>query len=119
MAGRGGEGGIRTHGKVAPTHAFQACSFNHSDTSPHIAALPLRLDLPSLCGVMIVCREPPNRKSLKQQNISGFLGWLLGLRPGANVVRLPTALHLPVNVFAQLDVFKTAFASHDANRVFS
>ena len=30
----GGEGGIRTHGKVTPTHAFQACSFNHSDTSP-------------------------------------------------------------------------------------
>ena len=31
----GGEGGIRTRGKVAPTHAFQACSLNHSDTSPH------------------------------------------------------------------------------------
>ena len=30
----GGEGGIRTPGKVAPTHAFQACSLNHSDTSP-------------------------------------------------------------------------------------
>jgi hypothetical protein len=30
----GGEGGIRTRGKVTPTHAFQACSFNHSDTSP-------------------------------------------------------------------------------------
>jgi hypothetical protein len=30
----GGEGGIRTHGKVTPTHAFQACSFNRSDTSP-------------------------------------------------------------------------------------
>jgi hypothetical protein len=30
----GGEGGIRTRGGVAPTHAFQACSFGHSDTSP-------------------------------------------------------------------------------------
>ena len=30
----GGEGGIRTHGRVSPTHAFQACSLNHSDTSP-------------------------------------------------------------------------------------
>ncbi len=30
----GGESGIRTHGRVAPTHAFQACSFNHSDISP-------------------------------------------------------------------------------------
>jgi hypothetical protein len=35
-AGRkaGGESGIRTHGRVSPTHAFQACSFNHSDISP-------------------------------------------------------------------------------------
>ena len=30
----GGEGGIRTHGRISPTHAFQACSLNHSDTSP-------------------------------------------------------------------------------------
>src|SRR6266571_1673001 len=30
----GGEGGIRTHGWVSPTHAFQACSLNRSDTSP-------------------------------------------------------------------------------------
>jgi len=29
----GGESGIRTHGRVSPTHAFQACSFNHSDIS--------------------------------------------------------------------------------------
>src|SRR5215203_5508058 len=31
----GGESGIRTHGRVSPTHAFQACSFNHSDISPY------------------------------------------------------------------------------------
>ena len=31
----GGEGGIRTHGRISPTHAFQACSLNRSDTSPH------------------------------------------------------------------------------------
>ena len=30
----GGETGIRTLGRVSPTHAFQACSFNHSDISP-------------------------------------------------------------------------------------
>jgi hypothetical protein len=30
----GGEGGIRTHGPIARPHAFQACSFSHSDTSP-------------------------------------------------------------------------------------
>src|SRR5437667_1045913 len=35
--GVGGEGGIRTHGEISPTHAFQACSFSHSDTSPREA----------------------------------------------------------------------------------
>ena len=30
----GGESGIRTHDRVAPIHAFQACAFNHSATSP-------------------------------------------------------------------------------------
>ena len=30
----GGEGGIRTHEPIARLHAFQACSFSHSDTSP-------------------------------------------------------------------------------------
>ncbi len=29
-----GEGGIRTHGTRKRTHAFQACSLSHSDTSP-------------------------------------------------------------------------------------
>ena len=31
---RSGERGIRTLGTVSRTHAFQACSFSHSDTSP-------------------------------------------------------------------------------------
>ncbi len=30
----GGESGIRTHGTVSRTHAFQACSIDHSDISP-------------------------------------------------------------------------------------
>jgi hypothetical protein len=32
----GGESGIRTHGRVSPTHAFQACAFNHSAISPRL-----------------------------------------------------------------------------------
>tara|TARA_A100000164_G_scaffold313412_1_gene292206 strand:+ start:185 stop:328 length:144 start_codon:yes stop_codon:yes gene_type:complete len=32
----GGENGIRTHERIAPLHAFQACAFNHSATSPLI-----------------------------------------------------------------------------------
>jgi len=31
----GGENGIRTHERIAPLHAFQACAFNHSATSPY------------------------------------------------------------------------------------
>src|SRR6202171_6379865 len=30
----GGERGIRTHVRVSPKHAFQACAFNHSAISP-------------------------------------------------------------------------------------
>src|ERR1700758_356558 len=36
----GGEGGIRTHGRISPTHAFQACSLNRSDTSPDKMRIP-------------------------------------------------------------------------------
>ena len=30
----GGDGEIRTRDTVSRIHTFQACSFNHSDTSP-------------------------------------------------------------------------------------
>src|SRR5665647_3358025 len=30
----GGGGGISTHGRLSPTHAFEACSFGRSDTPP-------------------------------------------------------------------------------------
>ena len=32
----GGERGIRTLGTLSRTHAFQACSFDHSDISPQV-----------------------------------------------------------------------------------
>src|SRR5216684_1171166 len=32
--GYGGESGIRTHGTVSRTHAFQACALSHSAISP-------------------------------------------------------------------------------------
>ena len=38
-ASDGGEGGIRTLGRGKPTHAFQACAFNRSATSPLQIAL--------------------------------------------------------------------------------
>src|ERR1700690_4640856 len=37
----GGESGIRTHVRVSPKHAFQACAFSHSAISP---ATNLRAD---------------------------------------------------------------------------
>ena len=36
--GTGGESGIRTRETVSRLHTFQACSFNHSDTSPYFIA---------------------------------------------------------------------------------
>ncbi len=37
----GGENGIRTHDTVSRIHAFQACAFNHSATSPNLIAFYL------------------------------------------------------------------------------
>ena len=34
-----GERGIRTPGRVTPTHAFQACAFNRSAISPNYQLL--------------------------------------------------------------------------------
>ena len=34
----GGESGIRTHVRVSPKHAFQACAFSHSAISPNMRA---------------------------------------------------------------------------------
>src|SRR5262245_38185068 len=39
-----GESGIRTHGGVTPTHAFQACSLNHSDISPELSDSTIGFD---------------------------------------------------------------------------
>ena len=50
----GGEGGIRTHGRVSPTHAFQACSLSHSDTSPFSADFSKNRELEARA-----CRAPP------------------------------------------------------------
>jgi hypothetical protein len=35
----GGEGGIRTHGRVAPTLDFESSTFDHSATSPEFASV--------------------------------------------------------------------------------
>ena len=35
--GDGGQGGIRTRGDIAASHAFQACAFDHSATCPKVS----------------------------------------------------------------------------------
>ena len=51
----GGEGGIRTHGQIAPTHALQACLLGHSSTSPQLTTayyiLLVKKFLINQCGV--------------------------------------------------------------------
>ncbi len=73
-----GEGGIRTHGTVSRTHAFQACQFSHSCTSP--SALPLTAEgegfEPSIAVRLFRFSRPvdsttlaPFRMAQKQTNI--------------------------------------------------
>ena len=43
----GGEGGIRTHGRVTPTTVFETVRFGHSRTSPALAGQGGQLNLPA------------------------------------------------------------------------
>ncbi len=45
----GGESGIRTHVRVSPKHAFQACAFSHSAISP----APLEVWLDSISALLL------------------------------------------------------------------
>jgi hypothetical protein len=56
----GGETGIRTLGTVARTHAFQACQFNRSCTSPCFFILPKDPDNTSLHPIHIVYGKVEN-----------------------------------------------------------
>ena len=59
----GGEGGIRTHGRVAPTHAFQACTFDHSVTSPLNRKARSTVDAGRTRATML-SSPPPGRRSI-------------------------------------------------------
>ena len=41
----GGENGIRTHERITPLHAFQACAFNHSAISPKMINTLLTINI--------------------------------------------------------------------------
>jgi len=53
----GGEGGIRTHGRVSPTLAFEASSFDRSDTSPRGKGLRLTDASPPLNPARVNSRK--------------------------------------------------------------
>ena len=74
----GGEGGIRTHGTVSRTLAFEASTFNHSVTSPQWSAPlvyqtgPARGYAYRICDLILVLGKPisdlaPGRKKGLQQ----------------------------------------------------
>ena len=82
----GGEGGIRTLVTVSRKHAFQACAFNHSATSPGLKgsdfSLPSRLSGPLLPATNSRVREAtiPRRAALCQEPRRG---------PRSSSIRLP------------------------------
>ena len=66
----GGESGIRTHGRVSPTHAFQACSFNHSDISPHLESMTYERPATNY-GTRCSCCEQWTRSRVHSMSRSG------------------------------------------------
>src|ERR1039457_6656456 len=57
--GNGGESGIRTHVRVSPKHAFQACAFSHSAISP----APCEAIVLILTAARWLAPSPTNRTS--------------------------------------------------------
>src|ERR1700750_346984 len=81
----GGESGIRTHGTVSRTHAFQACALSHSAISP---------DRLSWSGTIVFARDC-GRMRLKFAQLIEFVPFLPTApswptaRPGRAVNRKP------------------------------
>ena len=75
--GNGGESGIRTHVRVSPKHAFQACAFNHSAISPEGGSL---LNLSHGEGSSFACGNRPtfeNEPFARENEIVYFCGRLI------------------------------------------
>ena len=62
MIKNGGKDRIRTCGRVAPTHAFQACALNHS------ATFPCKIIISYFAMVVKINEEGSNRKSNGRNN---------------------------------------------------
>lgn len=67
----GGQGGIRTLGDITATHAFQACSFDHSDTCPLVVGAEPRRPKPEWQPDFGKCRRFfPRRHSCVKARLS-------------------------------------------------
>ena len=105
LASDGGEGGIRTHGPIAGTHAFQACRFDHSRTSPHRFSRGGILTCGLMTGKVTTSAHPhgidPPGSPSYTTNISrgdAVMRTLIGL--GILVVLLVTAIILSASTFS-------------------
>src|SRR5262249_6588552 len=84
-----GEGGIRTHGRISPTHAFQACSLNRSDTSPvcSCAYQFSRISESHIISQTRLATLPPAAKNNNPRNVVGTppLAYRNGIRFPAGI----------------------------------
>ena len=71
--------GIRTLGRVSPTHAFQACSFNHSDISPSLESRTCERSPNRLLHTSVPPGQPPRRSRL---DAASSIGLALNLLTG-------------------------------------
>ena len=78
----GGERGIRTLDTVARIHAFQACAFNHSATSPNCRTLYVPSGLKKSASL-----SPANGLAMPNRGRLQPLGHLCGFCPGESVIR--------------------------------
>lgn len=90
----GGQGGIRTHGTVSSTHAFQACSFDHSDTCPSSGAGTLGSGRPigNHFSDFVFPKVRPGQFARQRQfmttSMSGWMLWWTG-HPRAALSKTP------------------------------
>src|SRR3954447_13022096 len=94
MWGLGGEGGIRTHGRLAPTPVFKTGALNHSATSPErdsiaqrthpLQALRAHNDLPQESLKISMRCLPPEKSAVGQNRERGYFNQCrLGVGPDA------------------------------------
>jgi hypothetical protein len=75
----GGESGIRTHVRVSPKHAFQACAFSHSAISPALSGSYCRTaDDPA--SLILWCSARSRNPAVKSAFLPCTEGWSTALR---------------------------------------